>query len=199
MKTTIIFFMVAGLLAGCGGAAKSTKEPSGVVADTDTAAPAATPAVKTDDLQFFSKTDPAVDVKAYKTYAWVAMEGQVNDPEQRWSLPDLNIGKEIQFLVDRELRARGMTEAARNPQVLVAFAAAVDMEAQKLLKDKDNNMNVVATVPQSALFVAFVDPTSEEAVWIGAASGEMQKDATDDYMKARLNYVVTKIVDSIGR
>jgi len=151
------------------------------------------------DIQFFTASDPAVDVSTFQTYAWVAMEGALRDPNGEWSAPDMNVAKEIAFLVDRELRARGMTEVKENPDVLVAYAVVVDMEAQKLLQDKDNNMNIVEKVPQNALFVAFADPTSGEAVWVGAASGEVQPNPSVDLVKKRLDYAVTKIVSAAGR
>lgn len=199
MKKLLMFAMMTGVVAACGGGAKNTAEPSEMGVESDTAAPSPVTTAKIDDLQFFTKSDPAADVTAYKSYAWVAMTGAVRDPEQRWSLPDFNIAKEIAFLIDRELRGKGMTEVAENPDVVIGYSAVVDMEAQKLLQDKDNNMDIIATVPQNALFVVFADPHSGEAVWVGAASGEMQENATDESMKARLDYTVTKIIGSIGR
>ena len=195
-------YWVCGLALGtiaCGGAAKQTEASAEISVDTDNDNSAAAAGDDVADIQFYTAKDPAVDVSAFHTYAWVSMEGALRDPNGEWSAPDMNVAKEIAFLVDRELRARGMTEVKENPDVLVAYAVVVDMEAQKLLQDKDNNMNIVATVPQNALFVAFVDPTSGEAVWVGAASGEVQPNPSVDLVKKRLDYAVTKIVSAAGR
>jgi len=196
MKLTISLLATGALLiSACGGSAKSSETPSEVTVDTEGSAAAN---AKTDDIRFFSKKDPAADTSAFKTYAWYGIEGAIRDPEGKWSVPELNVAKEIAFLVDRELRGRGMTEVAENPDVLVAYSIVVDMEAQKLLKDEDNNMDIVANVPQNALFVAFADPDTGEVVWVGAASGEMQEDATNDSIKARLDYAVTKILSTVA-
>ena len=197
MEKHLVLYVATAMLCACGGSPKQTETTAEMTVDSDSTAPEST--VKVDDIQFFKSTDPSVDVNSFKTYAWVSMEGAIRDPNGEWSAPDLDLPKEIAFLVDRELRGRGMTEVKENPEVLVAYAVVVDMAAQKLLQDKDNNMNIVATVPQNALFVAFVDPTSGEAVWIGAAGGEVQPNPTVELVKGRLDYAVTKIVSTIGK
>ena len=105
----------------------------------------------------------------------------------------MNVGKEIMFLIDRELRARGWTEVKENPDVLAVYAVLVDMEAVDL-KDDDNTLAFGETVPAGALYIALADAETEEAVWVGAAAAKVDVVPQTETIKTRLDYAVTQII-----
>ena len=80
----------------------------------------------------------------------------------------MNIAKEIMFLIDRELRARGWTEVTENPSALLAYGVLADYETLKVKIDPNGDLVFEDQVPVGALFVALMDPEIEGAVWIGA-------------------------------
>jgi hypothetical protein len=194
--------MLVGTLVGCGPAAKNTPAESPAPENGNQAAataPAADapPNVDVSDIQFMTGRDPKANIAGFKTYAWAAAEAEINDPGSKWTLPDLNIANEIIFLVNRELRGRGMTEVAENPEVLLVASAAVDTEALAALKDADSNLTIIKTIPQSSLLLGFLDPTSHETLWVGAASSELKGSTDNEVVKARLDYAIRNIIKTI--
>ena len=81
------------------------------------------------DIRVETEVNPKINFAGYKTYAWAAAAAVVRDPEREWTPPDLDVGAEIKFLVDRELRKRNLSEASGEPDVLVVYAVGVDMES----------------------------------------------------------------------
>ncbi|WP_455210255.1 DUF4136 domain-containing protein, partial [Kaarinaea lacus] len=78
--------------------------------------------VPVDDIKVESEADPKVKFSGYKTYAWLGAAGILNDPQGQWEPPKFDADAEITFLIDQELRKRGMTEVNDSPDMLVAYA-----------------------------------------------------------------------------
>ena len=139
MKMKPIALFSALLCVGCGGANQNQQPATGEVVQDNSRSqsPAADPAQDPhlSGIQFTSGHVLGVDFSKYKTYAWAAILGEINDPEGRWTKPDLNIAKEIMFLIDRELRKRGWTEVTENPDALLAYGVLVDMETLRVKID----------------------------------------------------------------
>ena len=71
--------------------------------------------VPTKDIEFEAAADPKVRFAGYKSYAWLAEATILRDPDGHWKPPSFDADSEIRFLIDRELRGRGMTESASDP------------------------------------------------------------------------------------
>jgi hypothetical protein len=90
-KLLIVLSAVFLLLTGC--ASSVTKD---IIVDTD--------------------VDPKANLKGYSSYAWLGSASIVYDPEGQWEPPQFDMDNEVKFLIDRELRAHGMTETNRSGQ-----------------------------------------------------------------------------------
>jgi hypothetical protein len=86
----------------------------------------------TKDIMIDAQADPKVDFKGYATYTWLGSAAIVYDPDGKWEPPQFDADAEIKFLIDRELRKRGMSEDSVNPDMIVAFAAGIDMASMKI-------------------------------------------------------------------
>ena len=135
----------------------------------------------------------------YKTYAWLGSATILNDPRGQWEPPEFDADAEIKFLIDRELRKRGMSESYTSPDVIVAYAAGVDMDALDLKTDPTTNNTVLDNVPQGALVVALVDGDTGFVIWVGAATGEVQTRPDANVAKARLDYAVTQLMGRLPK
>jgi len=155
--------------------------------------PAEDAAPPMEEFEVVAKADPKFNFSEIKTYAWYGATAKLNDPEGKWSVPDMDIGNEITFLIDRELRARGWTEVKETPNVWVTFAILFDMEAV-LIKDEDDTLSFGETVPAGALYVALADGETEQAVWVGAASCTVDEKPQTETVKKRLDYSVSRII-----
>ena len=139
--------VTAAFITGCGGATPSASSVSTEASGTDDGpkdnttaqpdAPAIEPDLEPENMEFRSRHNPNTDFGQFKTYAWGAMLGELNDPEGKWTPRGVDIAKQLMFLVDRELRKRGFQEVEENPDAIIAYDLLVDMETVRTLRDPD--------------------------------------------------------------
>lgn len=151
------------------------------------------------DIHIDSEADPKANFNGYKTYAWLGSAAILNDSTGLWEPPNFDADSEIKFLIDRELRQRGISQSTAAPDLIVAFALAADMDALKLKTDPDTKMDVLAKVPQGALVVALGDADTGFVIWVGVATAEVQQNTSDQIIKARLDYAVTQLLKRIPK
>lgn len=155
--------------------------------------------VPTKDIKFDTEADPKVNFAGYKTYAWLGTAAILNDPYGQWEPPAFDSDAEIKFLIDRELRKCGMSENSADPDMLVAFAAGIDMDALGLKTDPQTKMEHMSNVPQGALLIALVDSESGFVIWAGVATAEIQQNPDAQTAKARLDYAVTQLLKEVPK
>ncbi len=155
--------------------------------------------VPTSDIRIESQVAPRVDVSAYKTYAWLASAKIVNDPAGNWEPPKFDADAEIKWLIDREMRARGISEVTAFPDMFVAFVAGVDMAQLALKEDPKTKIEVLQNVPKGALVMMLLDGTSGDPVWAATAVGNIDKNGSTEESKARLDYAVTEMFRRLPR
>ncbi len=155
--------------------------------------------VPTKDIQVDAQSDPRANFSGYKTYAWLVTAAIVNDPYGQWEPPQFDADAEIMFLIDRELRKRGMSENTAGPDFVVAFAAGIDMEALALKVDTKTKMEFLENVPQGGLVVVLVDSRSGFVIWIGVATAELQESPDTQTVKARLDHAVTQMFNEFPK
>ena len=170
----IIFTLMVALLTGC-----------------------ATTPVK--DISFDSQADPKVDFKGYKTYTWLGSAAIVNDSTGQWEPRSFDADSEVKFLIDRELRGRGMSENDADPDLVVAFGLGVDMDALALKTDPKTKLETLDNIPRGALVIALLDNDTGFVNWVGVAKADVQQNLTDETAKARLDYAVTKLLKRIPK
>lgn len=144
----------------------------------------------TKDIEVTTETDPKANLSAYKTYAWLGSAQVVNDPDGQWEPPQFDADAELRFLINRELRKHGLSEVESNPDLVIAFAAGIDMQALEFMKDPDTKMQSLSNIPKGALVVIVVDPKTRTPVWAGRAKGNVQEQPTTETVKKRLDYAV---------
>ena len=172
-KFSLSFFAVMFLIAGC--ASSVTK-----------------------DIMVDTTADSKIDFKGYTTYAWLGSAAIVYDPDGKWEPPQFDADAEIKFLIDRELRSHGMTEDSINPDMIVAFAAGIDMASMEIDIDPNSDLIVLENVPMGALTVILIDANSGLAIWAGVATAEIQQSPDQDTIKKRLDFAVTGMFKQFG-
>ncbi len=145
------------------------------------------------DIKIETERDSKVDLKGYKTYMWAATAALLKDTQGQWAPPNMDVGSEVKFLVDKQMREKGFTLVNNNPDLYVAAAIGLDMDALKIKKDPDTKMEILDNVPQSALVITLIDADTGYLTWIGSATGEAQKKPQADIVKKRLDYAISKI------
>lgn len=148
----------------------------------------------TGDIKVNAEADPKAKFSGYKTYTWLGSAAIVYDPVGQWEPPKFDADTEIKFLIDRELRKRGKSETTTHPDMIVAFAAGIDMTVLKLKEDPKTKIKMLKNVPKGALVVAIVDASTGYVIWVGEAIGNIQKKPTDDVVRKRLDYAVTRML-----
>lgn len=155
--------------------------------------------VPTDDIKVEAEADPKVKFSGYKSYAWLGSVGILSDPEGKWKQPEFDVDTQIRFLIDRELRMRGLSETGSKPDMLVAYAMGVDMDALKIKENPETKQKMLKNAPKGALLVILVDPKTEYVMWLGSASADVQKNPDTETIKKRLDYAVTQMMKTIPK
>ena len=132
-----------------------------------------------------------------RAFQHMAKEVTLRDPEGKWEPPGFDADAEIRFLVDRELRKRGMTETSGNPDFLVAYLLGIDMTALKLKEDPETKIYNTEKIPKGALVIMLIDPESRRAIWIGKATAQPEEKMDMETRKKRLDYVITKMLKQL--
>ena len=148
----------------------------------------------TSDIRVGAEPAPGATIAHnYKTYDWLGSFSLLNDPNNTWQPPDVNIAGDIKFLIDRELRKKGIQRANDTPDLTVTFLVGVDMENQILKLDPDTKIELKKKIPKAALVVALMEVDSGDIVWLGVADAEIQKGVTAEVMRQRLDYAVREM------
>ena len=146
--------------------------------------------VPTKDIEVDAQSDPKANFSGYKTYVWLGTAAILNDPHGQWEPLGFDADAEVKFLIDGEMRKRGMSESTSDPDLIVLFAAGVDMDALDLTVDDEAEIDMLNRVPQGSLLVVLVDSRTGFVAWVGAATSEVQESPDAETVKARLAYAV---------
>jgi hypothetical protein len=146
------------------------------------------------DISIDSEANPKVELKGYDSYAWAGAAAVVRDPDREWTPVDLDVGAEIRHLVDRELRDKGLTQVATDPDMLVIYGVGVDMKALENVEVDEENAARFEEVPKGGVLVVFIDPQSRQVIWAGAAEAEIMEKPDRELAKRRLDYAITKML-----
>ena len=144
----------------------------------------------TKDIQVDAEADAKASFSGFKTYAWLASAQIVNDPEGQWEPRNVDIDAEVQLMISNELRKRGIAEVSSNPDMLVAYAAGVDMTTLGLKENPGSKEKLLANIPSAALVVALIDADTGYVIWIGEAVGEVQQQADEATVRGRIDYAI---------
>ena len=147
----------------------------------------------TRDIEVEAQTDPKANMAAYKSYAWLGAARILNDPTKKWQPPAMDIVGDVKYLIDRELRHKGINSTTVDPDLAVAFFIGVDMDAMKLKDDPDTQGNVLENVPRGALVVALINVETGYVVWRGLAKADIDEGASSEVVRERLDYAVSKM------
>jgi len=153
----------------------------------------------TKDIDVDTQAAPGVDINKFESYAWIATAQILNDPQGQWEPRAFDADAEIRFLIDRELRKRGVSEVERNPDMLVAYIAGVDMEALELKQDPKQDMEVLQNNPKGALAVIFISPVNGKALWAGRAVANVEGKRSSEETKKRLDYAVSEMFGKLPK
>ena len=153
----------------------------------------------TQDIKVEAQADPKVSFSGYKSYAWLASAEILYDPEGQWEPKDMDIDSEVRFIVNRELRKRGMTEVTANPDMYIAFAAGIDMSSLDIKENPESKEQVLANIPKAGLVIVMVDAQTGFLTWIGIAEGEAKAERSKEEIRTRIDYAVTQMFKRIPK
>jgi hypothetical protein len=147
-------------------------------------------ATATKDIRVETESAPGVNLSGYTTYAWAGSAEVVNDPHGNWEPPGFDADAELRFLINRELRGKGMQEVTTRPDLFVAFAAGINMEVFEINTQSESEMYTLTNAPKGALVVVMIDPTTRNAVWASSAVGDVKAGRSSEEIGKRLAYAV---------
>ena len=153
----------------------------------------------TRDIMVDTDVDPKANLKGYSTYTWLGSAAIVYDPQGKWEPPQFDADAEIKFLIDRELREHGLTESTANPDLIVAYAAGIDMATMGIKIDPESELEKLENVPMGALTVILIDAGTGLAIWGGVATAEIQHNPEQDVIKKRLDYAVSSMFKQLPK
>ena len=154
--------------------------------------------VPTDDISIEAEADPKVNFSGYKTYAWLGSVGIVNDPEGHWEPPAFDADAAIMSIAEDVLSKRGMSKVEIEPDMVIAYALGVDMEALQVKVNPDTKLSTLEDVPQAGLVMIMLDPETQFVTWIGIATAEV-KNLDSETTRKRLEYAVKNMLKQLPK
>lgn len=152
----------------------------------------------TSDIRVHSAVDAKSNMAGYKSYAWDTNAGLLRDQTGVWVPKDMDTQAEVQFLIDKKLRDRGMTVAKDSPDLLVSMLIAADVKDVEQMKTKHGDAVAgLDPVGKGALLVELVDSQTGKTVWLGAAEGDVRGSNSVEVSKQRLAYAVDKLFEQL--
>jgi len=155
-------------------------------------------ATLTQDIRVETETAPGIDPATYQTYGWLLSAEVVNDPNGNWEPPGFDADAELRFLINQELRDKGLKEVSRQPDLLVAFAAGINMEVFEINMQPGSEMYTLTNVPKGALVVVMIDSNNRNPVWAGSAVGDIKAGRSSTEVGKRLAYAVKTMFKEFG-
>jgi hypothetical protein len=150
-------------------------------------------ATVTSDIKVNAEADPKINLDKYKTYTWLGSAKILYDPEGRWEPAQFDADAEVKWLIDRELRKKGITEVTANPDMIIGFTAGINMAALGLTENPETKLVTLQNVPKGGLALIFIDASTGFPIWIAAAVGELQQEPSTDTVRKRLDYAVSEM------
>jgi len=145
------------------------------------------------DIQITAEHEPTSIFSDYKSYDWLGAAAVLNDPENTWKSVGVDIAGDLKYLIDRELRKRKLFKTNGRPDLAVSFFVGVNMDNQELKIDEETKIELKKTIPKAGLVVVLSEVSSGKVVWIGVATGDVQKNRTPELMRERLDFAVTEM------
>ncbi len=149
------------------------------------------------DIEVTAQADPKISFEGYQSYAWLGSSEILYDPNGQWEPKGMDIDAEVRFVINDNLRKRDMIEVTQNPDLLVVFAAGVDMMAMGLKKNPETKEEMMTNVPQSGLVVAFIDADTGFLIWRGVAEAEVANGLELKDTRKRIEYAIKKMFKQI--
>jgi hypothetical protein len=150
------------------------------------------------DIEVRTEADPDVNLSTYSTYMWAAEAAVIRDPEGKWNPGNIDIGAEIVFLANRELRNRGYSEVVSDPGLLAIYAVGIDMMSLNVTFDEEDRARF-EEVPKGGVAVVLADAETRNAVWVGSAVAELLEEPDEELSKKRVDYAITQMFKSLPR
>jgi len=124
----------------------------------------------------------------------------LRDRTGMWIPKDVDTQSEVQFLIDKKLRERGLTVAQESPDLLVSILIAADVKEVEEVKSKHGDAVAgLDPVGKGALLVELVDFRTGKTVWLGAAEGDVRGSNSLEVSKERLAYAVDKLFERLPK
>ena len=153
--------------------------------------------VPTGDIKIVTEAAPQENLGQYKSYGWLLGVAALHDPDGSWEPPGFDADSEVIYLVNREMRKRGLTETNRDPDVYIGFGIGLDMAALKISEDVEGNISALENVPQGGLVLVLIDRKEAEVFWVGLATGDKLEGIDDEVRKKRLDYAISNMFKSV--
>jgi len=154
----------------------------------------------TSDIQIHSALDQKANLAGYKSFAWHTSETVLHDSTGVWVPRDADTQSEIEFLVDKGLREKGLTVVKEQPDLFVSLMIVADVnDVQEIEKTRGDALSSFDPVGQGALLVELIDAQTGKTVWMGGAEGELRQSRTPEETKQRLAYAVDKMFTKLPR
>jgi len=151
-----------------------------------------------DDIKVESEVWPKANISGYKTYTWLAKVGILEDVEGHWEPPNFDVDSELAFRINEALRNHGISQSSVDPDLYVAYALVVDMDALDIKTDPNIKLETLENAPKAGLIVMLMDAETGFVTWVSVATGEM-KNLDAEILKKRLEYTVNTMFKDLPK
>jgi hypothetical protein len=162
---------------------------------------AACSSAATSDIKVQTAVDQKANIKGYRSYAWFASGGVLVDRAGAWVPKNADTQADVEYLVDKSLRERGLRAVKERPDLLVSLLLVADVKDVETIAAKRGNTltNKLDPVGEGALVAELIDADTGRTVWLAGAEGEVRGSRSVEDGKARLAYAIDKMFAKLPR
>ena len=151
------------------------------------------------NITIHAETDPDTDFSKYETYSWFAISEIVRDEFGQWEPPEFEVDEVVMDLISKEMNERGLTAVKEDPDLILGFAAGIDMDNWEMKKDPEKKLVTLQNIPRGALVIVIADVKSGYPVWVSIAVREGEVDSGSDAVQKRIEYAIDKMFDELPK
>lgn len=127
-----------------------------------------------------------------KTYQWAKITTKVNDPNNKWLVPEFDFENFTKNTIKQYLGKQGIKYSKDSADITVSFGLNINMAAHKYLLFGDADGNVAIPAPKGALTIIITNKKTNTVIWTAWASSDF-KQLDKVIAKKRMEYAISEM------
>lgn len=127
-----------------------------------------------------------------KTYQLLLETTKINDPNNKWHVPNFDLENFIKNTINNELKKRGLKHSNTQADIIVSYGFDINMTSRKLKLFGSAEKGFFINKPKGALTIIITNQKTNETLWLAWAKSEVKQLDTET-AKKRIEYAIVEM------